>query len=165
MEFLFQFVFKYFWFLAPIIAVLNFIPTRARINSVVRLHPELASGANGILFGYFMFLSVPFILLGVIQLAGGYETPFFIYTAPWNDPFVLASLGVIILTWLILGYWIFFRDGARKMIDYQIIYGTGLMGLAGISKSEGGVKLGWAISLLGVILIFVFGRFMFSNLS
>ncbi len=147
--------FKYFWFLALFIGPLNYLMVRTRVQRIIKQRPELELDADKVLFGYLIFNTAPYVLLGLIQLTGGFDSPLFLYFAPLSNPFVFASVGVLFVWWGTTAYWIYFNNGAHTLINYQLSSGW---------NSETLIKITWGLALLGGLFALFVGRFMFSSL-
>lgn len=105
--------FKYFPFIAISVNILNLAIARRKFA-----RPEL-------LFFFLAFNSV-FLVMGVLQLLGGYETFFYIFLSPLSSPLVLifwiyyfAFLGLDIL-------WVLFGNGAAILADSGLVRGLGM---------------------------------------
>jgi hypothetical protein len=149
-------VFKYFWLLAVLVGLLNFAIMRGRVEALAIKRPELKHETRQVLIGYLLALTVPFFLLGILQLAGGYESPFFIFQENLNNPFVIASITVMVVWWAIIAYWVYFKNGVKALNILQIAYYNRPTG-------ELPLKLSVALMLLGGILGLIWGRTLFSN--
>jgi hypothetical protein len=149
------FILKFFWALAVLVGIVNYAIIRRRVTKLVDEKQELADGADQILLGYLLFNTVPYALLALAQFAGGYLHPFFIFTQSLTEPFVLVSVAVLIVWWILLAYWIYWKDGARKLVAYELVQ----------AGNEVGVKLVLGLALVGGVAGLLFGRMFFPDIT
>ena len=146
-------VFKYFFFLAALIGVINSAVQKSKLSQFIKNTPNNSEESGKILKGYTLSLTVPFLLLGIIQLAGGYTSPFFVFSLNLSNIFVFLSWLVLICSWGLLFYWIFFKDGAKILVRYNMINGTKTI-------NELTVKIYVVLMILGGIVGLVVGSSM-----
>ena len=142
-------IFKYIWFIGVLVGVLNTLQVRYRVAKLIRGHPEWEEESRKVLKNYFLFYTLPPLFLGLFQLAGGYNNPFYILSSN-VDAYVALSWCVLFLTWSVLFRWVFFHDGAQTIIKYR------LMG-PNMPASEPLIKAMLVLMLAAGICALVFG--------
>ncbi len=65
-----------------------------------------------------------------------------------GNPYVLAFFASVFLIWILGGYWILFRGGARELVNHPGILSYDI-------KSPAIIKLIWIVSVLGGIIAVV----------
>lgn len=116
-----QIIFKYFWLIAVLVGVVNHVIIRSRVQKLVENQPDLEQDAPTVLNGYLLFMTVPFLLVGMVQLIGGFESPMFLYDRNLGNPFALIADGIILFCLGVLAYWVYLRDGAQTLIRFQLL--------------------------------------------
>lgn len=114
-------IFKYFWVLAVLSGFLNylFIRHRALRNSMdEKDNEELKNLLRGIL----AYLTLPFLLIGILQMLGGFQSLFFVLSRDYHNPYVLLSWIILISWWVLTLYWVLYKDGTTLLIKYQHIF-------------------------------------------
>jgi hypothetical protein len=153
-DFIFDFVFKYAWFIFGIFSILQLISLPLRANAIAGQLRENSESVRAFLLGFAIYITVPYFVLGGIQLLGSFENAFYIFFAPLNNPFVLIALGFTVLWWLLGAYFIYFREGAKALMRYGLIRGIG-------AGNETRVKLLLALGMVGGLFGLIVARFIF----
>lgn len=138
-------IFKYFWFICAIVGIMNICIFRLKLkNEKVdsKIFKSLA-----------IFFIAPYILLGIFELLGGYDNCFYIFSNDYKNIFLLFSWLTLAVTWIIPFFWIVFRNGARKLIEYRQV----LLGDTSYSNENETllkVKVTLFLIILALVLIF-----------
>lgn len=114
-----SYIFKYFWFIGAIVGLINTSISWLRINPVLIKKPELRADAQKLFFGLFFILVLPFIVLGILQLLGGFNNMFYIFSRDFNNLYLISSWASLALTYFIVLYWFFFKDAVRIVIIFR----------------------------------------------
>ena len=141
-------LFRNFWILGVIVGLINSYIIRSRILSIVRQNPELKQEGEQLTKGYFFALTLPWLILGVLQLAGGFSDFSYMFSRDLNNIYVLLSRGFIIFCLLLYLYWMVFRNGARSLIKFKLIRGL-------FSENERGLKFVALVGTTASIISFV----------
>jgi hypothetical protein len=64
---------------------------------------------------------LPFLVLGFGQLVGGVPNVWAVFRPQDRNPYVWAFHGTILAIYLVNAWWVFFRDGARKVEELQLM--------------------------------------------
>lgn len=93
---------------------------RYRLSSTLKQHPEWEEEANEFLKGYLLISTVPALFLGMLQIAGGYNNPFYILSQDITV-YTILSWCVLFITWTVVFHYVFFQDGARTIVKFRNI--------------------------------------------
>lgn len=138
-------LFDYFWLIAIGINFLNGEIGWVRAQSHIRRNPDLKPGYIKLIRGFVVSMSMPWILMG-IGMGTGQVTRLADYFYPQlGNQAVIAWWVSIWALLLFYSYWIWFRNGAEKLVKYP-----GLM--RGNSTNPAMIKLGWSLSLIGAAI-------------
>lgn len=111
-------LFNYFWLLAIAVNGINAAIIWARAQRYIKQNPELQPGYITMLRGFFLGMSVPWIVMGMGITTGGVSKIADYFYPRIGNRFVIAwwvSLWVLILLY---SYWIWFRGGAEMLIKH-----------------------------------------------
>jgi len=147
----FRLISEYFWAVALAFAAFNYWKAdRAARSSVGIEEPE----ATAYVRNFAIAGALPWVIMGIGQLTGLAPTVWHYFRPQDGNAFVLVWLGLIFLLSCIFAWWVFFSDGAKKVVAYNLMATLG----QGSAKppSERLVKL---FAALGVVMvpIWVFG--------
>ena len=146
-------IFKYFFFIAVLFGIINGVILKSKTTQFINENPQYKEESNNVFIGYTLSLSVPFLILGMIQILGNFDSPFYIFSRNISNIFVLLSWLTLICSWALLFYWTFFKEGAKILIRYNIFGGSK-------PSSEVFVKFYVILMLLGGIAGLIIGSVM-----
>lgn len=146
---IFFLIMKYMWFIGVLFWGVNTLQAWLRMSRVLKEHPEWEGEAKAFLKGYFMFFAIPALLLGLLQLAGGYDNPFYVFARSLNI-FVVLSWCIVFSTWVIIFHYVFLQDGARQLVKLNVLGGR-------MPASESLIKVIVIIMLVGALCALAFG--------
>ena len=146
-----QIFIKYFLFLSIPIGAINAVMIKHRVSSDKELDSNAQSELNKFTAGVFFSLTIPFTLLGILQLCGGHEHCFFMFSTNFSDTTIVLSWIVLFASWSLILWWVWFRSGASILLKYR----TGLR-LPSFANSST-VKLLVTLCVFGAILALVIG--------
>jgi uncharacterized membrane protein len=145
------FVFEYLWALCVPVSAFNVLYGKYRLSETLRQHPEWTEEANKFLKGYFLYMTVPFLFLALLQFAGGYKSPFYMFLHTLSIYQILAWV-VLFFFWYRAFHYVFFQDGAKQLVKFHKILGN-------IPPSETGIKILTIIVLTAAIGAFLMGYY------
>ena len=114
-----NFFFKYIYFFSIPIAAINSLIIKRRFSEEKELTFNEKKELNKFIFGNFASMSIPFTLLGILQLIGGHEHCFFEFSTYFQDITILFSWIVLFVAWAFLLYWVWFCNGAKILVKYR----------------------------------------------
>ena len=104
---------KYFYLFSMPIFLLAIVSIKNNINKIVRTKPEMKPTAKTFIKG----LTVSYILCGLLlqtfQLLGGYGLVDSFHFDSNTNIFHFLGLGTIIICYVLLIYWVYFKNGAE----------------------------------------------------
>lgn len=148
MNMLFFFM-KYIWFIGALFWGINTLQIWFRMSQVLKEHPEWEGEARAFVKGYFLFFAIPSLLLGLLQLAGGYDSPFYVFTRDLNV-YVVLSWCTVFSIWVMIFHYVFLQDGARQLVKLSILGGS-------MPASESLIKAMVIIMLASALCALAFG--------
>lgn len=146
---------KYGWFILGFISLTQLITVPKRAAEIAGRTGENQESVRSFLYRYAIFITIPYFVLGSLQLLGGFDDLFYVLLGPLDNPYVLAAVLYIFLWWGIGAYIIFFRGGAKQIAEY------GVMSRGAYTMSETNVKLLTAGSLIFLAVWMFVGRLVF----
>ncbi len=118
--FIFKLIFNFFWITFIGTTTLNAFFIRWRAKEYIKQKPELEKGYDQIFKGILFFGNIPWIIMMIGSLTG-YTHSFFEYFNPkLFNPFVLAFHTSIVLLWILLIRWIYFKKGAEFLVEHPL---------------------------------------------
>ncbi|MBU6996442.1 MAG: hypothetical protein HXS41_07585 [Theionarchaea archaeon] len=145
------FIYEYMWVLFVLVGALNALYGKYRLRGTLREHPEWTEEANTFLKGYFLYMTVPFLFLMLLQFAGGYKNPFYMFLHTFSIYQILAWV-VLFFFWYRLFHYVFFQGGAKQLAKFHRALGN-------IPPSEIGIKILTVILLTAAIGVFIIGYY------
>jgi len=143
--------FKCFWLLAIIMIFFNAYYLKLRSRPLVKVNPDLEEGFTKVFWGTIIFGGAPWLVMGVGMTIGGLATPFHFFRPRAGNPYVIAFHLTLILIWILAVIWIYFKDGA----DFWVKYIVPLRGSSPLTRSVTGVKIWFALCLLGGLVAMI----------
>ena len=110
---------RYFWVLVILFALFSSRGPR-EIRDRAREDPELGREHNRLWRNMFLWKSMPWAIMGVGILSGSVPDLLHYFRPQDMNPFVLAFLGSLLLTWTVALYWAF-HGGAEKIARHQLV--------------------------------------------
>lgn len=109
---------RYFWALCIFIAALNTVILWWRVQPTIKADPSLRLGYRRLLLGYWLVLTLPWIVMGVGIVFGNVPTIWHFLYLNTGNLYVLAWWVVYWLIHAVLAYWILVGNGATTLIAY-----------------------------------------------
>lgn len=107
---------KYFWFSIVLFAMLNAWFVQKRARPLIAENPLLQKDANRISLTLVLLMGIPSVMLGIIQLAAGYESPVFIFSDDLDNMYLLSAWFVMAGLRVFILYWLWFTDGLESYV-------------------------------------------------
>lgn len=139
-------IFRYFWFIAAMVGVLNYFIIQIRIPDELKEDSEY----GGFKKGFLLFLTVPPALLGLLQTLGDFPHPFYVFTRDFQNVFIVLSWAVLFFTWGVFLFWVHYKDGARILVKFGKAF-------RGMPENENVVKILFTFIVLISIAALVVG--------
>lgn len=145
-----KFIFKSFWLILILVGLLNYLLMRLRIKKNFT-DPADIDGANRFLILSLFYINMPFLIIGVLQIFGGHDNIFFIFSGQYQNSYVLLSWVVMVLVWGLLLYWVLVKDGAKIISKYRVLFNN-------MPENETMIKIIIVLMVLGGIAALTIGN-------
>lgn len=144
---------SYFWAFAILTTYFNAAFFKRSAKDNIQQNPELAAGYSKFIRNYSFWMNVPWFVMGIGCIFD--RLTFWHYLRPGDgNPFVIAWWILMPVLYVLSFYWIFFRKGAEKLAEYQIVRYSSSGRFGHISNSMK-TKLGYLLCLAGGIVVAV----------
>lgn len=157
MQLLFQILFKNFWLLAAMVGLINTFIIRSRMNKFIKANPHEIVEAKRVTNGIFLSLIVPFLLLGILQLLGGFKNMSFVFSNNVGNVYVLLSWIVLFVWWAITWRWVVYKNGAKILIKYRRVIGFNVSSNEQLTKLQ--ITFIIFCGVIALVIAVVFGFF------
>jgi hypothetical protein len=114
---------KYFWLIAIVITVINAYIVKFRSHKYIKENPELSVGYKKLFWGYVIWLSIPWIVMGIGCEVGIVPSLWHFFRPRDGNSYVLAWCVSVFIMWFLIIYWIFFKGGALILSKHPGIFG------------------------------------------
>lgn len=112
-----SFLEKSFWLL---MILFSYPRTPREIRNLAREQPEFGMEHSDLRRSLFLWKSLPWAIMGAGILSGAVPDLLHYFRPQDANPFVLAFLGSLLLTWAVALYWVF-HGGAEKLARHQLV--------------------------------------------
>lgn len=109
---------RYFWLLGLGATLINTLALARQLQQKSREHPTLAPGYTLLLRGYWVYFSLPWIVMGIGILLGGVTSVWDFFYPRSGNPYVLAWWGIHWLSTGCLSYWVLLGPGAMLLLTH-----------------------------------------------
>ncbi len=120
-----DFLFKYIWFIFGLFAAFGLLFLPFRISRLAAQYPTEKEDIRKTLLITSIYYLVPYFVLGIIQLLGGFDTAFYIFFVPLTNTFALAAVAFMVIYYMIAICWVLLGGGAAKVVRYRMVRGIG----------------------------------------
>lgn len=153
-----EFIFKYFWAIALVVAIANTFVLKRQIRQRIEQDPELESGYYTLIKGFTLFSILPWLVIGIGILTGKVENMFQYFIRPdFSNEAVIAFWVTIAGLVILCGFWIFFNGGAEMLERHPGFIRFYYFGKHYDRLTSNQVKLTW----LGAVIIFAVMLYLF----
>jgi hypothetical protein len=101
---------------------LNVYFMKRRVKPYITENPSLQDGYNKIFKAMLTWGNLPWVVMGYGILTNNVATMFHFFRPQDQNPYVLAWFASIFLIYLLLLYWVFFKNGAEILIKYRGVF-------------------------------------------
>ena len=115
-------VVQYFWFICAIVWALNIFIGKRRLRPMIKSGQMTVDDVNDFQRRAITAIAIPSVLLGTIQLIGGYRDPMFIYSTPLDNPYTLISWLISLAANCLFLYWLWFKQGAESLSRFGPLF-------------------------------------------
>lgn len=145
-------VFKYVWIVFILVTLLNVYLLKNKFKNYIEEKPEREAGYKLISKNFLIFGIIPWIIIGIGNLSGQTKSLFdYIQPAKLN-PFVLLFHLSIIIIWLLIIRFVFFKDGAAFLENHPGLIRFKAPGYTNENLSKNAIKIFVVVILLGGVM-------------
>ncbi len=148
-------IFKYAWIAFLIVPFINYFYFKDKFNDYIIEKPERERGYNLIRKSILIYGLIPWIIVAIGCLSGQTESVFDYFQPAKLNPFVLLFHFSVIIIWIMLIRFIFFKDGAQFLEDHPGIIHFKAGGYRNDRLSKKNIKLFFLLSIAGGIAAMV----------
>jgi len=144
---------KYFWIIGVGIGLINGYSFQRKIKTAILTDKSNESEIKNLVVGYYSALTIPFLLLQVLQILGKYNTSFYIFLLDFSNIYYTLAFTVLISCWILLVYWVVLKNGAGLISKYNSSFGN-------FPKDTKLIKLITILCVFGGIIAFIISNNM-----
>lgn len=109
---------KTFWLIAIAMNIFNAYVLRSRSKREIARNPELKAGYDRLIRGYSIYMSLPWLIMGIGIMSGATQGVFDYLNPRAGNPYVISFHVFIIALWAAFIFWIYFRNGAELLASH-----------------------------------------------
>jgi hypothetical protein len=143
-SFLFQLFGRYFWAIAIVMSLVNYMIGRRRLADASGFNEIQRSDAQGLLVRLYLFSSLPWLVMGWGVLYGGVPSVFNYLRPLDHNPYVTYWYGSLFLLAIINALWVLLANGAVRTRELQE---WGVFG----ARQKNAITPEWVVKLLAVL--------------
>lgn len=113
------FVLSHLWFAVIPLGLLNVIFLYFRARKHLSHDPELKKNARRAVYCLAVAMAVTASFVGAMQLMGGFQNPFYIYSSNLDNPYILTGKIAIYVFWVAVLVWAWFTEG---LVNYTKLF-------------------------------------------
>ena len=134
--------FRHLWLLFIVVGVINLVSVWRNLQGLIAQRPDLAQGYRRYFLGVAVFLTLPWLIMGVGIEVGGVPNLFGFLSLRDRNPYVIAFHAALTAMLVLTCYWVFLRRGAEFLVEHP-----GLTGRRS-PTSIAGIRAFWAFMLV-----------------
>lgn len=132
-----------------IVDVLFVVIQKIQAVFLAKKYPELQEVHNKLILGYMLFMGIPFLVMEVGTLATNIPGLFLLFRLHEGNPFTLAFFICLLLEYVFLLNWVWFRGGA------EILHKSKLLFVSFNHRSPRAIKIVVTLAVIGGIFAMV----------
>jgi hypothetical protein len=145
-------LFTHFWIMFIVITTANGIVWKSRSKKYIAQNPSLKEGYDSLIKGWFIFGNIPWLIMGIGMFSGMTKDMFEFLNPSAMIPIVTIFFVVLISEWILLVFWIFFKEGAEKLVKHPGLnnrtFGNEKYEIRKLKFISVASLIGWAISIV-----------------
>jgi hypothetical protein len=131
---MFELIGRYFWAVCIVVAALNIYGFRPRVRERETAGVDASADLAAIRHRIFGASILPWVLMGINQMAGKVPTVRSYFRPQDLNPYVWTWYFSIFLLSCVFSYWVLVRDGARLVIALNLVQVRGLRGQVPVNE-------------------------------
>lgn len=108
-----EIILKEFWIVFILITIINGFWLKIDLKKYSAENPALQKGYDDYVKGYIIYLSIPWIIMGIGNLSGLTNSPLEFFTPRLMNPIVLVFHASLVILWILSIRWVYFKNGAE----------------------------------------------------
>lgn len=149
-----SFAFNFFWIIFIAVTCLNALYLKKKSQSIIAENPKLAEGYDKLIKGFLIFGNIPWIIMGLGILTGQVESVFDYLNLRSLNFFVILFISTLIILWILLLRWIFFKNGANFLEEHPgLMTRMNLSGNKNLTATQ--IKIFIPLMILGGVVALV----------
>lgn len=146
-----EILFKYVWILFIIVTNLNIFWLKSSTKASILDHPELEEGYEKNFKTIFIYGNLPWIIIGIGCISGMTNSVFDFFRPSEMKPIVLVFHAILILIWILMIRWVYFKDGAAFLEKHPGILKKRSFSSVETNVSAKEIKIFFPLMLMGGI--------------
>jgi hypothetical protein len=118
---LFTAITRYFWAICLAVSATNYIVGSRAAASFCTDDPRSSDEAKSLRRWFGVASTIPWVVMGVGEIIGRVPNISYYFRPRDCNPYVWTWYGSIFLLAVIFAYWVYFRGGAEKTVDLELI--------------------------------------------
>lgn len=143
---------QYIWILFILVNFFNAYLLRKKAAVFIEESPEKENGYKIIFKNFLIYGSIPWIIIGIGNTFGLTESVFDYFQPYKMNPIVLLFHFSILVIWILLIRFIFFKNGAKFLENHPGIIRVNSFGNINDNPSENTIKLITIVGIIGGII-------------
>lgn len=148
-------IFKYIWIALILVTVMNIFLLRKRFQKYIDQNPEKETGYNLIIKNFAIYGLIPWIIVAIGCLSGQTASVFDYFEPAKMNPFVLLFHFSIIVIWILIIRFVYFRSGAEFLENHPGLIRVNAPGYTDDKISKANIKIFTALALAGGIIAMI----------
>jgi hypothetical protein len=144
-------IFKHFWIACIIVMFVNYFILKNETQKYIQQNTDLKTGYDKLFKAFLIFGTIPWIIMGLGDLSGMVNNVFDFLNPKALNPFVLALHLYMIIVYVMLIRWIYFKKGAEFLVQHPDFFRINAGWRKSIQPTPILIKLFFALMLLGGI--------------
>lgn len=147
-------IFDQFWIFFIIVTIINGFIFKYRSKKYIVENPTLEKGYDNFFKGWLFYANIPWIIIGLGNLSGITNNITEYFYPRLMNPFVLAFHASIIVLYIILIRWIYFKKGAEFIEEHPgFLQRSSIRGSTNVTAKQ--IKIFLPLMLLGGVIAII----------
>ena len=149
-----ELIFKNFWILFIPVSIINVLMMKSKTKKYIIEKPELKEGYDNYFKAFLFYGNIPWAIMAIGMLSGKTQSIFDFISPTGMNPIVIIFHGSIIVLWILLGRWVYFKNGAEFMENHPgLIQASGFNGKIDVTAKH--VKRFFPLMILGGVIAMI----------
>jgi hypothetical protein len=145
-------IFNHFWIMFIVVTIANGLIWKVKSKKYIAENPVLKEGYDSLIKGWLIYVNIPWTIMGIGMLTGLTKSMDDFFNPRLGNPIVIVFFLVIIVEWILGSRWIFFQDGAEKLVKHPGMFTQTEKGNEKFEIMK--IKLMWIVGMIGCVVGF-----------